>query len=203
MAYASIVTSDAVPMARRGASDVEGAADDALMRRFRQGDAQAFEQLYRRHRAPLHRILLRLCGSTAEAEEVFQEVWLAVLNGAHRYEGQGRFAAWLYAIAHRRRTDRLRRLGRRRAAEAAALELISEAAHPAGEAALDAADLGRRLLDAIEGLPLPQREAFLLQAEGGLTLEEIARITGAGRETVKSRLRYANQRLRRIVEAHR
>ena len=52
-------------------------------------------------------------------------------------------------------------------------------------------------------LPWAQREAFLLQAEGRLTLDEIARVTGAGRETVKSRLRYANQRLRQVVDARR
>lgn len=177
-------------------------SDDYLMDRFRGGDVKAFDQLYRRHRGPLHRVLLRLSHSSVDAEEVFQEVWLTVLRSSDRYTGQGRFAAWLYAIAHRRRTDRLRSLGRRRSAEAVTSELFIEAVEPNGEAGLDAVQLGRALLAAIEALPLMQREAFLLQAEGGLTLDEIARITEVGRETVKSRLRYANQRLRQVMEAH-
>lgn len=185
----------------KGAPPPAADCDDALMARFRRGDVQAFEHLYRRHRSPLHRVLLRVSGSTAEAEEIFQDVWLTVLRSGDRYAGQGRFRAWLYAIAHRRRIDRLRSAGRRRVAEDAAGAMAVEAVDPPGEAGLDAADLGRALLAAINALPLPQREAFLLQAEGGLSLDEIAHVTNAGRETVKSRLRYANQRLRQIAQA--
>jgi RNA polymerase sigma-70 factor (ECF subfamily) len=58
----------------------------------------------------------------------------------------------------------------------------------------------RDYLKAVEALPPVQREAFLLQAEGDLTLEEIGELTGVGRETVKSRLRYAQARLREALK---
>lgn len=63
--------------------------------------------------------------------------------------------------------------------------------------------LRKALQEAIQELPLLQREAFLLKAEGDLSLEEIAAVTGATRETVKSRLRYAQRRLREALEGWR
>ena len=63
--------------------------------------------------------------------------------------------------------------------------------------------LGRALIDAVQALPLPQREAFLMKAEGELSLEDIALATGTTRETVKSCLRYAQQKLRDALEAWR
>jgi RNA polymerase sigma-70 factor (ECF subfamily) len=177
--------------------------DDVLMRRYGDGDLSAFETLYRRHRGPLHRFLLRLSGNVAEAEEVFQDAWLAVIRSAERYEPTGRFAAYLFAIAHRRAIDHGRRGGRRRALDTAAAELEAVRVEPDPEQLAAAGDLGRALLTAVERLPLEQREAFLMQAEGGLTLEEIAEATSVQRETVKSRLRYANRSLRAVLEASR
>ena len=67
------------------------------------------------------------------------------------------------------------------------------------EARASAHELGERLRDAVASLPSVQREAFLLQQEGGLSLAEIAELTGVGAETVKSRLRYALDKLRALL----
>jgi RNA polymerase sigma-70 factor (ECF subfamily) len=176
-------------------------SDELLMRRYQAGDGRAFETLYRRHRAPLHRFVQRMIGSE-EADEVFQDVWLGVIKGRAGYNPTARFATYLFTIAHHRAAEKLRRRGR------AALVTLGEDEEenlPDGEpgplnVTLNT-ELGRALADAIASLPAAQREAFLMQAEGGLRLEEIAQACGVPRETVKSRLRYASRRLRLALES--
>lgn len=181
-------------------------SDAECMQRYRQGDTQAFRILYARHREKLHRYALRLAERSSEAEELFQDVWMAVVHGRDRYEPHAPFAAWLFGIAHRRAADRWRALGRHApdairkqddddAFEQHAAPLMHAPEHRAQNEAL-----GKALLDAVKALPLLQREAFLMKAEGDLSLEDIAAATGASRETVKSRLRYAQQKLREALE---
>lgn len=187
---------------------IDAHTDEACMARYRDGDERAFRALYLRYRDKLYRYTLRLAAHPQEAEEVFQEVWLAVVRGKAGYTPGASFAAWLFAIAHRRAADRWRALGRHAPdavhaadgdeAEAWAERLPATAPTPESHAHNDA--LGAALQQAVRTLPLPQREAFLMKAEGGLGLEDIALATGVPRETVKSRLRYAQQRLREALE---
>ncbi len=176
-----------------------GPGDDELMLRYRGGDAVAFEALYRRHRAPLYRFLLRQLGDAAAAEEIFQDVWMRVIDSRGRYQARARFGSWLYAIAHNRLMDTYRAAGR---ADFAGEEESERALEnlPADELPahvwLDRKRAAERLFAALARLPEAQREAFLLQQEGELSVEEIAAATGVSRETAKSRLRYAVAKLR-------
>ncbi|HEU4778757.1 MAG TPA: sigma factor, partial [Steroidobacteraceae bacterium] len=77
-------------------------ADEALMLRFRDGDEAAFRLLYQRYRAPLMRFCQRLTGRRHEAEEIFQETWIALIDARARYSVRARFVTFLFAIAHRR-----------------------------------------------------------------------------------------------------
>jgi RNA polymerase sigma-70 factor, ECF subfamily len=176
-----------------------GPGDDELMLRYRGGDAVAFEALYRRYRAPLYRFLLRQLGDAPLAEEVFQDVWMRVIDARGRYEARERFASWLYAIAHNRLMDAHRADGRAQflgpEESEAALESLPAAELPA-HVWLDRKRAAERLFAALARLPDAQREAFLLQQEGELSVEEIAAATGVSRETAKSRLRYAVAKLR-------
>lgn len=176
-----------------------GPGDDELMLRYRGGDAVAFEALYRRHRAPLYRFLLRQLGDAAQAEEVFQDVWMRVIDARDRYQPRARFGSWLYAIAHNRLMDTHRASGRAQLLDPdeseQALENLPAAELPA-HVWLDRKRAAERLFAALARLPEAQREAFLLQQEGELSVEEIAAATGVSRETAKSRLRYAVARLR-------
>ena len=185
--------------AEAGSGPLASLTDEALMQRFQQGDGEAFEALYRRRRAQLHRFLRRMT-SDSEADEIFQEVWFAVIRGKARYAPTARFVTYLFAIAHRRAADHFRKKGRGALAledngQAFAEEDVPDAATPLS--ALQNAELGKALHAAIAGLPLAQREAFLMQAEGELSLDEIAGITCVPRETIKSRLRYASRHLRK------
>lgn len=175
-------------------------SDEDLMLKYRGGDARAFEELYARHRGGLFRYVLRQIGFRSAAEEVFQEIWMRIISSRIRYRVEARFATFLYRIAHNCVMDHFRRKP--------PLQLISfdddpeEALQVPGpvteqpERMAQRRQVAQQLLRALALLPDEQREAFLLHEEGGLTLDEIADVTGVGRETAKSRLRYALAKLR-------
>ncbi len=173
--------------------------DEELMLRYCDGDAGAFDALYRRHRGPLYRYLLRQAGNAGTAEELFQDVWMRVVNSRERYEVRAKFTSWVYAIAHNRLMDFHRASGRAWFLSHEESEAVLETV-PADEIAadlrLDRKRAAERLLSALSALPDAQREAFVLQQEGDLSLDEIAAATGVSRETAKSRLRYALVKLR-------
>lgn len=199
-AWSAASLADALPEPAAPLSDAE------CMQRYRRGDVQAFRVLYARYRDKLHRYALRLAGRRSDAEEIFQDVWMAVVHGKERYEPQASFAAWLFGIAHRRAADRWRVLGRH-APDALHAHTDDEALEQQAASPLHAPErhlindaLAQALVAAVQALPLPQREAFLMKAEGELSLDDIALATGTTRETVKSRLRYAQQKLRDALE---
>jgi RNA polymerase sigma-70 factor (ECF subfamily) len=175
------------------------APDEELMLAYRAGDAASFDVLYARHKGGVFRYLRRQSGNAAVAEELFQDVWMRLIDARARYEPQAKFTTWLYTIAHNRLMDHFRS-GRR--AELVSYddeddplpELIANTPQP--DATLARKQEAARLLVAIDALPAAQREAFLLQQEADLSVEEIAAATGVSRETAKSRLRYAMAKLR-------
>jgi len=176
-------------------------ADETLMLRYRDGDAQAFARLYARHKGPLYRYLLRQCGMPAIAEELFQDIWLKLIAARAGYTVQARFTTYLYRLAHNRLVDHYR-ASRRGLPVSYAEDCPEWAEVPAPletqpDVQEDQRRQAERLLALLAELPEAQREAFLLREEAGLSLDEIAQTTGTGRETVKSRLRYALARLRR------
>ncbi len=197
--------------------------DDALMRAFAQGDARAFERLYARHHAALYRFVRRVLGREAgtQADEVFQDTWLRVVNARQRWAPQGAtFRTWLFTLAHHRAIDLLRKSGRevvldapdderepwQPAGDAQAWQAWPAAASQAGAGAVEDQAFwraaGQRLLDCLEALPAVQRSAFLLHHEDGLALDELARALEVGFETAKSRLRYAMSKLRTCMGAY-
>lgn len=175
--------------------------DCALMLAYAGGDASAFDRLYAHHRGGTYRYFLRSLRNEGLAQELFQDLWMNLIRARTSYVVEARFATWLYRMAHNRLIDHYRRasvvelVALETGAEEALEPALADAA-PGPEPAAASRQAARRLLAAVEGLPAVQREAFLLQEEGGLSLAEIAAATGAGIETVKSRLRYAMARLR-------
>ncbi len=190
--------------------------DDALMRAFARGDAQAFERLYRRHQAALYRFVRRLLGpalAAQQADEVFQDTWSRVIQARERWSPQGAsFRTWLFTLAHHRAIDCLRKSGREVSVDASTAADDGDARQawadwpaadvgdPAHQAFWRAA--GQRLLQCLDGLPPAQRSAFLLHHEDGLSLDELARALDLGLETAKSRLRYAMSKLRACMGAY-
>ena len=176
-------------------------SDEELMLGYRDGDASAFDGLYARHKGGLYRYLLRQCRDAAVAEELFQDVWMNLIRARAAYTVQAKFTTYLYRLAHNRLIDHYRKHA---GATVVSFEVeggeavldLSDDRDPPAEDALDAKRRAARLLELVAALPEAQREAFLLQQEGSMSVEEIAQATGVTRETAKSRLRYALAKLR-------
>lgn len=173
------------------------ATDEDLMLAYGRGDATAFEALYARHRGGLFRYLLRHLRQQSLAEELFQDVWSRLIGARERYRPEAKFSTWLYQIASNRLTDHWRSLGRQGGFVDDGDERAEREPDPTTpEREMSDFEQRRHLQMALEELPPEQREVLLLRLDRELALEEIAQITGVGRETVKSRLRYAMDKLR-------
>jgi RNA polymerase sigma factor (sigma-70 family) len=163
---------------------------------YRDGNAGAFETLYTRHRGRLYRFVLRSVKMRGTAEELFQEVWIRVIEARSRYAPQAKFTTWLYTIAHNLLTDHWRRKG----LTLVELDQDTQAAAPDDPArSMEARQALSRFAAALEALPPLQRQAFLLHEEAGLSIAEIAAATGSNEEAAKSRLRYAMSKLKAVV----
>ena len=177
-------------------------SDEALMLRFQAGDASAFDTLYARHRGGLFRFILRQCRIRGTAEELFQDVWMNLIQAKARYRVEAQFRTYLYTLAHNRVIDFFRSHSRAEAIlfdsddESDATQSIPGSRIDEPQVQAEAREQGTAILRVLEGLPAPQREAFLLHEEAGLSVEEIAAATGVSFEAAKSRLRYAVAKLR-------
>lgn len=184
-------------VATRSAGTSGDTSDEALMLAYAAGRADAFEQLYARHRTRLYRFLLRQLRDGALADDLFQDIWQRVIAARAGWTPDATFSSWLYRIAHNRLADHWRALQYRPPAPGNADERTARIPDPdTPERMLSEFEQRRGLQLALDELPHEQREAVLLRLEQELTLEEIGAITGVGRETVKSRLRYAMDKLR-------
>ena len=176
---------------------MEGAPDEELMLAYKAGNAGAFETLYTRHRARLYRFVLRAVKARAVAEELFQEIWMRVIEARARYTPQARFTTWLYTIAHNHLVDHWRKRGLTLVALDG--EELPAAGNPDPADQAQAREALARFAAALDALPALQREAFLLHEESGLSVAEIAAATGSNEEAAKSRLRYAMAKLKAAI----
>jgi len=171
--------------------------DETLMLAWAAGDPAAFKILYERHRGPLYRFLLGQLRDRPLAEELYQDVWQRVTAARAGWKPEAAFSTWLYRIAHNRLNDHWRSQRHRPPAPVDADLRTAALADPDDPERLAGnEELRQRLHRALDELPDEQREAVLLRLQQELSLDEIGRITGVGRETVKSRLRYALDKLR-------
>ncbi|MDO5653963.1 MAG: RNA polymerase sigma factor [Brachymonas sp.] len=181
-------------------------ADEDLMQAYAGGDMAAFTTLYDRHAQRIWRYVYRHVGDRAVADDLVQDVWLAVVREATRYEVRARFTTWLFTLAHNRMVDHHRTRKSHTSldveneeGQALAETLVANSGYgPVRQ--IESRQQAQQLLAALDALPLEQREAFVLQAESGMSVAEIAEATGVGMETAKSRLRYARAALRRALE---
>ena len=168
---------------------------------YRDGDAGAFDALYARHKGGVYRYLLRQCRDPAVTEELFQDVWMNLIRARTAYTVQAKFTTYLYRLAHNRLIDHYRKASQASmmsfdAEDGPAVDELVDEHHQSPEAVYDIQRRAEELLRLVAELPPPQREAFLLQQEGDMSVEAIAAATGVSRETAKSRLRYALAKLR-------
>ena len=192
---------------------VETQTDEELLGRYQRGDARAFELLLKRHRAPLFTYLVRMVGDRAKAEDLAQETFVRIIKGAKTWEQRARFKTWLFTIARNLCVDHTRRERFR------AMPSLDEVGPPgadeqdgaarvervAGDGALpdraaESARMRPLLARAIASLPDEQREVFVMREQAGMPFKEIAEAVGVNENTIKSRMRYALEGLRKHLE---
>jgi RNA polymerase sigma-70 factor (ECF subfamily) len=180
-----------------------GALEDAvLVALVREGDAGALEDLYSRYGKPCYGLARRILNDETLAQDVVQEVFLALWRDAGRYDAsRGVFATWLLSMTHHKAVDVVRReenLRKRRAAAEA--EEVTAAPPELPHDAAWASFRRDRVREALEHLPVAQREALGLAYYGGYTQREIAGLTDTPLGTVKTRTLAAMRKLRELLE---
>ena len=193
--------------------DIEAAdtSDEALMERYAKGQVSAFNTLYNRHEKSMWRYIYHSVQQQATADELMQDVWFAVARAASTYEAQrngAKFKTWAYTLAHHRVVDHWRKahssakhvsidLDDDDAVQAKAQLFADSGFGPLRQ--IESREQAKALIAAVESLPTEQREAFLLQAEGDMSVEDIAITMNVSFETAKSRLRYARSKLKTLL----
>jgi RNA polymerase sigma-70 factor (ECF subfamily) len=189
-------------------------SDEELLKRFNEGDADAFEVLVRRYERPLYNFILRSVRRKDGADELLQDVFLKVVQRSRDFKGNSKLSTWLYTIARNLCIDHSRKMVFRRHKSLDAPSRPDEDSAPSlldrtatGEAGIDrqtiAKDLRIRIAAAVEELPEEQREVFLMRQVQGMAFKDIADVIGVPENTVKSRMRYALERLQRALEEYR
>jgi RNA polymerase sigma-70 factor (ECF subfamily) len=185
------------------------ATDEALMIRFQSGDRSAFALLVRRHQTPLFNFALRHLRSGPTAEEVVQDAFVRVVQNAAEFKHEARFSTWLYTIARNLCIDQMRkralrrhpsldepkRAGERDQSDGPTLGEQTADSRANVERSAVSVEIRERVLAAVDELPDDQREVFLMREVSNLPFKEIAEIVGVPENTVKSRMRYALERL--------
>ena len=168
---------------------------------YKNGDASAFENLYLRHKGPVYRYVLRHCSDKSIAEELFQDIWMKLINARERYEVKAAFNTYLYQIAHNRIIDHFRK-AKTGSFEAndSEIDLLQSRQQDQPEIHSEIQQQNQKILDCIAKLPADQREVFLLKEEAGMSIQAIAETMGINAETAKSRLRYAVKKLRQALD---
>lgn len=175
------------------------------MAAFRDGDPRAFEYLVARHQRGLFNFLLRSVHNKSRAEELLQDVFLRVVRSKERYQHTARFSTWIYTIARNLCVDESRRAKFRRTIsldapqrdDSTSTMLDRTASKDVGtDRAAAAPRIRARVAAAVKELPDEQREVFLMRQLKGLSFKEIGAIVGAPENTVKSRMRYALEKIR-------
>jgi len=186
----------------------DDATDEILMVRYQRGERKAFVELVRRHNRPIYNFVLRQLRVPSVAEEVTQDVFMRLVQNAAEFKHEARFLTWLYTIARNLCIDQLRKLSHRRHASLDQPQVEQSDAPLLGDMVADtnpqasaernalSSEVRSSIVKAVDSLPDDQREVFLLREVANLPFRDIAEITGVGENTVKSRMRYALDRLK-------
>ncbi|AKV01723.1 putative Ecf-type RNA polymerase sigma factor [Labilithrix luteola] len=183
------------------------------MLRYQNGDRAAFAQLVRRHQGPLYNFALRQVRIGQVAEDVVQEAFVRVVQNATDFKHEARFTTWVYTITRNLCIDQLRKRALRKHPSLDESKsddggdgptLGEQTADPRASVERDATgiELKERILRAVDTLPDEQREVFLMREVSNLPFKEIAEITGVPENTVKSRMRYALERLQEALSEY-
>ena len=181
------------------------ASDESLLTKAAAGQREALEELFGRYRLVAYRVAHRLLGNEADALDAVQEAFVKALVHLPSFQGRSSFKTWLLRVVSNASLDLGRQRGRREMLSMDAVgtkyrEDFEPLIHPEPARELEREDLRRKLHEALAQLPPAQRQTFVLHAEAELSYREVADALGISIGTVMSRLYYARQRLRVLLE---
>ncbi|MBL7685508.1 MAG: RNA polymerase sigma factor [Deltaproteobacteria bacterium] len=187
---------------------IQTTSDEELMLSFQRGEVKSFEELYLRHKKPVYNYIVRYTNSPDESEEVFQEVFIKLHRAAPSYVPTAKFTTWLYTIVRNLCIDHHRKkiirptISMDETYEDGSTSLRDRLASedPAQDALNSDLEISKILEEALTHINEDQREVFLLREKSGLKFEEIAETLNVSVNTVKSRMRYALESLRKYLE---
>jgi RNA polymerase sigma-70 factor (ECF subfamily) len=190
------------PSGERGAMRARTRSDEELMLAYRNGEAEAFDELFIRFKDRVYSYFARTLPEADGAAELLQQTFLQVHQARARYDASRPFATWLFSIAANLRKDELKRRGRSRDEPGQEEALAARPAPgPGPEALLLAAERVHHVEEALARLPDSQREVIVLHKLEGLSFPEIAAVLGEEVEAVKGRAFRGYRALRRLLDA--
>ena len=180
-------------------------SDEALMLDYQNGNQAAFESLYIRYKDSLYRYFIKQVNDTHQSEELYQEVWIKLINSAKNYQVTAKFKTYLYTVAHNTLIDFYRKKKPTQVIDFEDAEMNSDTEISPSPIAVPDDEFTykqktKQFMQALDELPLNQKEAIQLYLEEELSVEEVAEITQVKMETAKSRLRYAKNKLKRAIQ---
>ena len=180
-------------------------SDDALLIKAVAGERDSLNELFHRYRSVAFRVAHRLLGNEADALDAVQDGFVKVLVHLPSFQGRSSFKTWLLRVVSNAALDLGRQRGRRETLSTGSLgstyrEECEPFTHFEPTRELERQDLRRKVDEALAQLPAAQRQTFVLHAEAELSYREVAEVLGISIGTVMSRLYYARQRLRVLLE---
>lgn len=177
---------------------MDGAQDEELVRRAREGEPAAFAELARLHRERVYGVVFGFVRNHADAEDLAQETFLQAYRAIGGFRGGSSFYTWLYRIAVNLTMNHLKKMkrekGRRELLEATPPSAEARAA-ASPELRSQALEIGDRIALALEDIPLPFRAAFNLVVGQGLSHARAAEVLGCSENTVSWRMHKARKML--------
>jgi len=175
------------------------ASDGQLLARIARGDRDAVTALYRRLERPLFAFLVKTLRDREAAADVLNETMLDVWRQAGRFEGKSSVATWIYSIAHHKAISWLRKRREVELDEEAVAGVADGA--PAADAGIAAQDLSQIISRLMDRLSVDHRIVLQLAYFQEFSVSQISEILDCPENTVKTRMFYARQRLRALLEA--
>jgi len=189
-------------------------ADSEIVKRAQAGDHDAFRILVERYQGRAYGLALRILRNEEQAKDAVQDSFLKVYRSLDRFEGRAGFYTWLYRIVmnqcldHKRRDKSDREVEWNDESAVGVLDASELAASPAGrdadreapDVAIERSEIRQAVARAINALPEDARRTIQLREIDGLSYKEIAEVMGIPKGTVMSRLHYARQRLRELLQ---
>lgn len=172
-------------------------ADRPLVEAAQAGDREALGELFVRHAHLVRRLLASVIGSTAELDDLTQDVFIQVFRSLPTFRGDSRFTTWLHQVTMYAAYNHLRRPRRTTVTEPDELAAIGTGEEEGPHARLHCRDTLRRLNAILETIKPKKRIAFILFAVEGYSIGEVSELVGAPIPTVKSRVWFARRELRK------